>query len=138
GVLLLSDTGAAGFISVRATGGGSSGTGILTINSTGVDIDTVVTVGGRTIPITIAAGIGTDPRVDFTLAEGVLDVGGFVTITGSLTFTNRTVGERSARVVGAQGVTVFLGSSPALLPSGAPNPLAVGVLLSNATIGLVE
>src|SRR5690606_28455266 len=88
GVLLLSDTGAAGFISVRATGGGSSGTGILTINSTGVDIDTVVTVGGRTIPITIAAGIGTDPRVDFTLAEGVLDVGGFVTITGSLTFTN--------------------------------------------------
>src|SRR5690606_36740180 len=60
------------------------------------------------------------------------------TITGSLTFTNRTVGERSARVVGAQGVTVFLGSGPALLPSGAPNPLAVGVLLSNATIGLVE
>src|SRR5699024_8190034 len=40
GVLLLTDDGAAGFISARATVGGSTVTGIVTINSTGVDIDT--------------------------------------------------------------------------------------------------
>ena len=59
-----------------------------------------------------------------------LNIGDFVTIEGDVAFTGDTFA--------GQNLEIFLGQGPARLENGDLNPLAVGVLLTNARIGLIR
>ena len=63
-----------------------------------------------------------------------LDIGGFVTIEGNVSLS--TVG--GAVVFAGEGLRLFIGRGPATLGTGGLNPLATGVLVTDARIGLVQ
>ncbi|MDQ7993914.1 MAG: hypothetical protein REI45_14680, partial [Propionicimonas sp.] len=133
GVLVLRPGGVAGYLSGHATiaTGPAAGEGsvLLRVNTiVGAAVDTAVVLGGQTVAVKYPAA----PETLFALAitGGSLKIGDFVSIEGSISFD----GDRFA----GTGLKVFLGSGPAILEDGSLNPLAVGVLLSEATIGLLR
>ena len=100
-------------------------------NTTGGAVDTSVVVGGRTVRIAFSADESDHGDVFEISASGLsLDIGGFVTIEGSITFN----GDSFA----GDNLEIFLGRGPARLANGSLNPLAVGVLLTGARIGLIR
>ncbi|MCW5954470.1 MAG: hypothetical protein KIT69_19635, partial [Propionibacteriaceae bacterium] len=134
GVLVVRATGVAGFVSgdVTLSAGSAldlSGSVTIEINTIlNTAIDTSVTVGGRTLAVRFPSA--TAAVFELIISSGVLRIGDFLTVEGS--FQTVTGGFRGT------GLLVFLGQGPARLANGDLNPLAVGVLLSNATVAYLE
>ncbi|MEN0072261.1 MAG: hypothetical protein AAGC63_14885, partial [Propionicimonas sp.] len=85
-------------------------------------------LGGRTLAVKFAAAA--EAVFEVTISDASLTIGDFVTIEGSVSFDGDTFA--------GTGLMVFLGRGPAKLGNGSLNPLAMGVLLSDARIGLVR
>ncbi|NOS68309.1 MAG: calcium-binding protein, partial [Verrucomicrobia bacterium] len=136
GGFIVSDTGIAGIVSgeidLSVTGGSVAGRLGLRINKTGGAVDETISVGGRDILIKFSAA-ETD-LFSFFAESLAFNVGNFVTIEGSFVFTS--VGGKE--IFAGDNLSLFLGNGPARLDSGEPNPLASGVLLSNARVGLIR
>ena len=117
---------------IAAGGIEAGGKILLRINTTGGGVDETITLKGSTIVIRFGEAEGDLFHV--SLSDLELNIADFVTIVGNVSFT--TVAERS--VFAGSGLEIFLGEGPARLENGALNPLARGVLLSDAMIGLIE
>ena len=137
GAFLITSSGIAGY----ATGKADLGAGIvaanaevaLRVNTTGGPVDTTITLGGQTIPIKFEGN-----AFELSLSAVTLNIGNFVSLEGSFTYQTITVGTSSAQAFAGEGISLFLGRGPARLGNGDLNPLAMGVLLTNARIGLVS
>ena len=109
------------------------------MNTTGAAVDESIELGGRTVDITFAAPAGGGNVFEVSLSDLTLDIGGFVTIEGNVTFTTTTLASgQTASVFAGEGLRIFIGRGPAVLGTGGINPLAAGVLLSDARIGLIR
>ena len=124
--------GIAGVLSGRAAaavGGVSlSGDLLVRVNTTLGPVDVTVEVGGRSIPIRFGAAEG--DVLSVSASNLSLNIGDFVTIEGDVAFDGDTFA--------GQNLEIFLGQGPARLENGDLNPLAVGVLLTNARVGLIR
>ena len=121
GVLSGTFAGTVGVLSV-------SGAVVVRLNTTGGAVDESVTVDGRPVRIVFGAAEGDLFKVSVSGAS--LRLGDFVTIVGDVSFTGDSF-------AGAN-LEVFLGAGPARLDDGSINPLATGVLLTGATVGVVR
>ena len=100
-------------------------------------------VGGQ--PVTISFGAG-ESVTHFTvsLSDAKLNVAGVLTIEGSVTFSEGAslTATDTTTLTGAEfagtGLTIFFGSGPATLADGSPNPSAVGLQITNATVALFD
>ena len=138
GALILQAGGVVGMLSGTAgvgdTSGGASvsGTVVLRFNSTTSTLDETITVGGQPVELRFGAGevaSGGTPFLALSVSSLSLQIGTFVTVQGAITASNGAFA--------GTGLTVFVGQGPAYLASGAINPLATGILISGAQIGLV-
>ncbi|MEA2959558.1 MAG: large repetitive protein, partial [Alphaproteobacteria bacterium] len=145
GAFVLTGTGVAGYIAgtaaVSGSGFSAGGRVLLRVNTTGGAVSSTLTVGGVALPIAFTASDGS--LFEISIAGGSLDIGGVVTVEGNLTWrTGQTLSSASGGgtgdVFGGSGLRVFMGDGPATLADGSVNPLAHGLLISNATLGLVK
>ncbi len=142
GGFVLSSAGVAGFVSGKlqaAVGGlGLGASLLLRVNTTGAVVPaTTIQVAGA--PVTVAFGTGEETVFSVSLSDLSLSIGDFVTIEGNVSFTSSTLSDSTVvQVFVGEGLSIFLGRGPARLPSGAPNPLASGVQLTNGRVGLVK
>src|SRR5262249_31373501 len=124
----------------------ASGTFILRINTTPHAVDQTINVGGQQVVIRFGANevkpAGGSPFFSLSGASLDLTIGNFVTIQGSFSFSNTTitVNGTSTQVpsFAGDGISLFVGQGPLKNADGTTNPNAVGVLLSNAQIGLLN
>ncbi len=132
GAFVIMPTGVAGVLAGRADVAAGpvsiSGDLLVRVNKTGGAVDVTVEVGGRSIPIRFGADEGDVLAVSASNLS--LNIGDFVTIEGDVAFTGDTFA--------GQNLEIFLGQGPARLENGDLNPLAVGVLLTNARVGLIR
>ena len=120
---------------------------LVRINNTPGAVDETIELGGQAIAIRFAASESVD-FFDVAISNLSLHIGNFVTLEGSVTTTTRDVTRRtmpdgppttvSANVFAGEGLDIFLGRGPARLESGDLNPLASGVLLSEASVGFIR
>src|SRR5439155_666352 len=141
GGFVLLGSGVAGMISgkadVKAVPIDAGARILLRINNTGVAVDETILLAGRAIPIRFGAAEGAIFEVSFSGLS--LNIADFVTLEGNVTFGTRTLSDGTAAdVFAGEGLEAFLGRGPPKLAGGEPNPLAEGVLLSNARIGLIR
>ena len=136
GALVMTSGGIAGTFSgnVSAAGGPfSSDISIaVRINTTTQTFDEEIEVGGTTIPLTFGAAevrVGAVNFIQFS-GSGVIKLGDFVEIRGSVTFG----GAESS----GTDISVFLGQGPGFLDDGSPNPTARGVMLTNASFKAID
>ena len=138
GVLVLTSTGMAGYVS--GTGSGSysgvsvSGTVLLQINTTGGAVSASVLVGGQTVTVNYGASQGN--LFSLSVSNLSLNIDNVVTLEGTISYSTFTASGVPGKAFAGSGLTLFFGNGPALLSSGDPNPLAVGVQISNATVAL--
>ncbi|MHC4997341.1 MAG: hypothetical protein ACYTGQ_20120, partial [Planctomycetota bacterium] len=111
---------------------------LLRINNTGDAVDESIEVGGRTIVIRFDTTEG--DIFEVSLSNLSLNIADFITVEGDISFSSRTLsdGVTSAQVFAGSGLNIFMGRGPARLENGDINPLASGVLLSDATIGVID
>ena len=140
GVLVVSPAGLAGYVSgtAQVSGGGASGSGdvLLQINTTGGAVNASVVLGGQ--PVTISYGASQGNLFALSISNLALNIDNIVTIEGTIstsTFTDPTNNIAGQDFAGT-GLTLFFGDGPAMLASGSPNPLAIGVEITNATLAL--
>ncbi len=130
GAFVVAGGGLAGILSGSFTGsvGPIQAGGNVTVrfNSSGGAVDESIQVGGRTIEISFTEAEG--EFFKFSVSGASLNIGDFVTIEGDVSLG-------SGRFAGAN-LEVFLGRGPIRLGDGSINPLAVGVLLSDAVVGV--
>ena len=139
GAIVITEDGVAGFVTgvVGVAGGGFSlGGGVgLRFNTTGGAVDETVTVGGKNLVISFDHDQG---ELFALFGAGLsLKVGNFVTIEGDISFET---GANGSSTFGANNALVFLGRGPLLTDANEANenPAATGVLLRDATIGVVR
>ena len=143
GVVVIQSTGVAGYLSGAASvsaGTGFTGSGqvAVTINTTGGAVDQTITLNGQQMTISFGTQEG---HVFSASVSGLsIDIGGYASLTGNATLGSFTTtvadGPVSGQAFAGTGLTAFFGNGPAFLPDGATNPLAVGVLLTNATVAV--
>nr|NLI49984.1 hypothetical protein [Propionibacterium sp.] len=137
GAFLVTGGGLAGYVTGRLTAAAgpvaANGNVLLRINTTAGAVDETVEVGGQPLSVKFATG----PVFEVSLTDASLSIGDFVTIEGSIAFTDAVVGGVGVRQFAGTGLSIFLGNGPARLGTGEINPLAVGVLLSDARLGLI-
>jgi len=108
---------------------------VVRLNTSTTAVDQTITVGGRTVVVRFgAAEVATAANSPFwqvSLASAEFNLGDFVVITG-----NVSIG--SDGTFAGSGLEIFMGRGPARTSDGEINPLAVGVLLTDARIGLVQ
>jgi len=123
------------------TGFGLEGEGepALRINTTGLVVDETITLPTGDIRIKFVAG--EENFFGFSLTNATIRFGDILTLSGDYSFaaldTNND-GETDKTLIGAQNVELFLGKGPARLDSGDLNPDAIGVLVTNASVGVVK
>ncbi|MCX5671146.1 MAG: hypothetical protein NTU94_07500, partial [Planctomycetota bacterium] len=115
-------TGEASIDTAGVTVGGTLG---FRVNTTGADVDQTIELPGRSIHIVLAKDL-----LEFFGAGLSFNVGDFVTVEGTVAFT--------AGEFAGTGLTLFLGQGPFRLDAGAENPAAVGVVLRNARVAVVQ
>jgi hypothetical protein len=153
GGLVISSDGIAAIISGTASAGDMTGgvrvtgTVVLRINTGANPVDQTVTLGSQSVEIRfgtgeVATGTPSTPFVALSVGSLSLNIGNFVSIQGSVSFTPVTVstagGSVSGQAFAGDGLTIFLGKGPATTDNGSINPLATGILLSNTHIGLIQ
>ena len=124
--------GIAGFANGTVTGPGLSGNGGVRINKSKLTVDETVAVGGRTL--TIRFGEAETDLLSFFAEDLTLNIGNFIVIQGSIGFVSTPTKETFA----GEGIELYFGRGPPRLGNGDLNPLAQGILLRDATIGLVR
>ena len=136
GAFVILNSGVAGVISGKldaAVGGLDLGARVLLrINQTGHAVDQTIELNGRSLAIRFGEEEGNVFAV--SLSDLTLNIGDFVTIEGNVSFVNQP----GRQVFAGDHLSIFLGQGPARLANGEINPLAVGVLLSDAQIGLIK
>ena len=109
---------------------------ILQINNTGGAVNQSISVGNTNIAINFTAAEGRVVR--FAVLNASIVIPPFFELTGD--FTVQTDGDMT--LYGARNVEIFLGSIPLGQTlrdeNGALNPDAIGLLVTNATLGLVK
>ena len=140
GVLVIESTGVAGYLSgtasVAAGGVSAGGQVTLQINTTGGAVNATVTVGGQTLTINYGAGEGNVFSVSISSLS--LNIDNVATLEGSISTSNVTVDGVAAIEFAGSGLTVFVGNGPAYLSDGSQNPLAQGLLITNASVALIQ
>ena len=139
GAFVISSDGVTGVISgtvgVAAGGFQAGGTIGVRLNTGTSPVDQTITLGGKTIHVLFGdTEVKDSSGKAFFQVFGsglTLNIGDFVSIEGNVAFS-------SDGSFAATGVTIFLGQGPAKLGNGDINPLAVGVLLTDARIGLIK
>ena len=130
GAFVLTGNGLAGYLSGDADAtlpGFSLGASVLLrVNTTGLAVDEVISVGGRDLPVSFTSGAEV---FSISVTGGTLTIGGVVTIEGDFT--------ASPTEFAGRNLTVFVGDGPAFLEDGSRNPLARGVLITDAVVGFV-
>ena len=101
---------------------------LVRLNKTGGGVDQSIQIGTRTVEVKFAANEGNVFEV--SLSDLTLNIGDFISVEGNVSFANGNFA--------GTGLKVFLGQGPATLGNGELNPLATGVLISNARIGVVQ
>ena len=136
GGFIVTSTGIAGVLTgtIDIQGGGVQVGGRLglRVNKTGHAVDETITLGTHAIAIKFDAN-----EVDIFSFYGSglsFNVGDFITIEGNISFTSLA----DRQVFAGTGLMVFMGQGPIKLPSGEISSTAVGVLISNATLGMVK
>ena len=125
-------TGIAGYLSGSVTIGTAAAVqGSVRLNTTGAAVDVTVDAGGSALTWSSATDEG---NVFSATVSGALDFGP-VSIEGTITFTSGTGG---SQVFGGTGLTLFFGYGPLTLANGERNPVARGLVISDASIGLVK
>ena len=99
----------------------------LRVHTTTQAVDQTIDVNGTPIAIKFAA---TDPKFAFFATDVTVSFGDFFEVHGDVT--------GSAGVFGGANLELFLGSGPYRLANNAINPDAVGVLLRNAKVGVIN
>ncbi|MDB4265285.1 LEPR-XLL domain-containing protein, partial [bacterium] len=136
GAIIITDTGIAGSLSgvLAASAGGldAGGTLILRFNNTGAAVDEEIEIGSDRIKVFFSDSEGMFFGV--ALVGATINIADIVTIEGNISFV--TNGDR--QVAAGTELTLFIGEGPALLENGEINPFARGLLINNATLGLVK
>lgn len=121
---------------VSAGGPSIEGDVLLQINTTGKAVDQSISVGNTNIAIKFTAAEGRVVR--FAILNASISIPPFFELSGDFTIQN----DGDMTLYGARNVEIFLGSIPAgqkLRDSdGVLNPDAVGLLVTNATVGVVK
>jgi hypothetical protein len=140
GVLVIESTGVAGYLSgtasVAAGGVSAGGQVTLQINTTGGAVNATVMVGGQTLTINYGANEG--HLFSVSISSLSLNIDNVATLEGSIATSNTTVDGLAATQFAGSGLTIFVGNGPAYLADGTPNPLAQGLLISGATVALLQ
>ena len=114
----------------------AGGTVVLEMNNTGGAVDQTISVGGKNIAIKFSSTEGNVVR--FAVLDASIEFPPFFSLTGD--FTIQTVG--SDTLYGARNVEIFLGYIPEgetlRDDAGNLNPDAIGLLVTNATLGMIE
>ena len=124
---------------LNGTFSGVSATGkvLVRVNTSHVAVDESLEVGGRTVAVQFANPGPTATVFDIAITDATLTIGNFLVIQGSLSSVACPGTTSGCRTLAGQGLRIFVGTGPAFLGGGI-NPLATGVLVDNATIGIVE
>ena len=129
--------GLAGFLNGDASGsvGGVSLTGRagFRINKSGRAVNESFDVNGHTLTVQFSSAEA--DLFQFFAEDLTLNIGNFVSIEGNITFSSLGGGKS---IFGGEGLSLFFGQGPSKLANGDLNPLAIGVRLENASIGLVQ
>ena len=99
------------------------------MNTTGGAVDKTIDVDGTAMRIVFGADEG---NVFTVTVSGTLDFGP-VSIEGTITWSDNG----GKKAFGGTGLTVFFGDGPLTLGNGERNPMAKGLLISDATVGVV-
>ena len=135
GAMLVTGAGVAGTLEgkIDASVGGATAGGIIKLrfNNTGSAINEMLLIGGEKVGL-----VFNDAQNIFsvTLLGGSLEIGGVVTIEGDVTFTS----QGDYKVFAGENMTLFVGEGKLRLDNGELNPFAKGLMVSEATIGLVK
>ncbi|HEY4313922.1 MAG TPA: matrixin family metalloprotease, partial [Actinomycetes bacterium] len=126
-------SGVAGYVSGTATadsgtGFTAGGTALLRVNTTGQAVHQSIVVGGQQVAVDFADGTST---FALSLTGASLTIGNLVTVKGDVAFAGDGT-------FAGRNLTVFVGDGPAFLPDGSVNPVARGLLVTNATVGVVR
>ena len=131
----MTESGVAGTLEgeLKAGVGGvaANATLVLHFNNTGSVVNEELLVGDDRIKIIFGSA---DDVFSISLLGGSLNIGGIVTVEGDLSFSE----QNGYKVLGADNMTLFVGEGKLRLDNGELNPFAKGLMISEATVGLVK
>ncbi|MHC4995763.1 MAG: beta strand repeat-containing protein, partial [Planctomycetota bacterium] len=141
GAVVVNSNGFAGFISgtanVAAAGVAIGGSVLLRVNTTGDVVNEAINVNG--VDLEIAFGPGEEDVFALSVSDLSLNIANVVTIEGDISFTSLTLpGDVVVESFAGANLTIFFGEGPATLANGNPNPLARGLLLTDASVALIK
>ena len=105
---------------------------ILRFNNTGSAVNKEIKLGSDKIKISFDESEGTVFSV--SLLGGSLDIGGVMSVEGDISFSS----QNGYEVFGGENMRLFVGEGNLRLDSGELNPFAKGLMISGATIGVIE
>jgi len=136
GAILVTENGVAGTLEgeINASVGGAAAGGKIEIrfNNTGGSVDQQLEVSGVMKSIIFSDFEGNILTV--SLLGGSLNIADVVTVEGDVTFTSQGV----YKVFAGNNMTLFVGDGPLRLDDGELNPFAKGLMISEATVGLLK
>ena len=138
GVMLVSGNGVVGTLegklAVSLPDLDSGGTLIMRFNNTGFEIEDSVQLGSDKIKILF--GESERNFLGVSLLGLSLNIGGVVTIEGDVSFNSQK--QNGYNVFAGDQMTLFIGENKLRLDNGELNPFARGLMISDATIGLLR
>ena len=136
GVMIVTSNGVAGYLEgkleVSVPSLAAGGALILRFNNTGSAVNEEIKLGSDNIKISFDESEGTVFSV--SLLGGSLDIGGVMSVEGDISFSS----QNGYEVFGGENMTLFVGEGNLRLDSGELNPFAKGLMISEATIGVIE
>ena len=128
--ILVTENGVAGTLEGQLVGS-LEGRLVLRFNNTGTVVDQILLVGGNSVSVAFS---DSDNVFSASLLGGSVNIGDVVTIEGDITFTS----QGDYNVFAGENMTLFVGEGPLRLDSGEISSSARGLMISEATIGLVK
>ncbi|HXG49304.1 MAG TPA: hypothetical protein VNO52_16895, partial [Methylomirabilota bacterium] len=135
-------TGVAGILTGKVSGAGGGfaldATLGFRLNTTRAAVDETIEVGGRSIAILFTQAESQNGNVfGFFATDLRITIADFVSLEGSFSFSSGGPAGAS-RMLAGEGIDLFVGQGPFTLENGDPNPDAVGVLLTNTSLLLLD
>ena len=131
GGLVITANGVAGVISGKLSGSAgpitASGTVGLRINTTNGPVNQTITVNGTAIVLNFPSGT---PRYQIFVTNATVSFGNVFEVHGDVS--------ASGDGFAGANLELFLGAGPYRNPDNSINPNAIGILLSNATVGVIN
>ena len=138
GAFIIGPTGIAGVlgVSIKTEGSelfGVEGDVVLRINNTGQLVNEVISLDGQNIRIEF---LTEDQRniVEFAILNASLSFDPFFSLSGDFTVESQT----NKTLYGARNVELFMGEGPYRDDAGEINPEAIGILVTNGTLGVIK